>query len=173
MSQAIKRRIAPSVPLTLDLKDDSGATFKRDFRLSFDFNATALVEERTGLNLLTAEVWTSGLSSRSLSIMLWAAVLAHHPEYAGDEGLEAIRSYMDVGNTDPIHGALWDAYFISLPKEKREALEEAKKKLEAGEKTDPLAMPPEAAKSESLSIGLNSGQSPATTLDSASKSSAA
>ena len=141
-STALKRRIAPSVPLKLQLDDDGGTNFVREFRLSFDFNAAALIEEKTGLNLLTAEVWTSGLSSRSLSVMFWAAVLANHPEYAfpdehgepTDEGLEIIRSYMDVGNTDAIHGALWDAYFISLPKEKREALEKAKAELTAAQK---------------------------------------
>lgn len=183
MSQltALKKRIAPSVPLVLELEDDSGAKFKREFRLSFDFNASAIVEEKTGLNLLTAEVWTSGLSSRSLSVMLWAAILSNHPEYdtedergrPTDEGLEVIRSYMDVGNTDAIHQALWDAYFISLPKDKREALEEAKRVLT--EKTSrPLALAPEVpATTSSPSDGSNSGPSPDTTSGSASKSSAA
>ena len=166
---ALKRRIAPSVPLKLQLDDDGGANFVREFRLSFDFNAAALIEEKTGLNLLTAEVWTSGLSSRSLSVMLWAAVLANHPEYAfsddkgepTEEGLEIIRSYMDVGNTDLIHDALWDAYFISLPKDKRETLERARAELIAAQKAgrSPLAVAPETAPA-SPSDGSNSGPSP-------------
>jgi hypothetical protein len=42
----IKRRIAPSVPLKLDLEDDSGAKFSREFRLSFDLNAAARIQLR-------------------------------------------------------------------------------------------------------------------------------
>jgi hypothetical protein len=162
---ALKKRIAPSVALKLELADDSGATFTREFRLSFDFNAAALIEEKTGLNLLTAEVWTKGLSSRSLSIMFWAAVLANHQEYAAtngrgeltEEGLEIIRSYMDVGNIDVIHEHLWNAYFISLPKEKREALEKARAELtaaaKAGQKPSPLAAAPETAPLHGSSSG--------------------
>jgi hypothetical protein len=179
-AHALKRRIAPSVPLTLTLQSDGGESFTLEFRLTFDFNAAAIVEEKTGLNLLTAEVWTSGLSSRSLSVMFWAAVLAQHPEYdtvddAGEpseEGLEVIRSYMEVGNTDFIHEALWNAYFMSLPKEKREALERARKAIETGSSPQTVA-PKEPAAATSLSNGSTSGQSPDTTSDLTLKSSAA
>lgn len=185
MSQtALKRRIAPSVPLNLELEEDAGAKSVKNFRLSFDFNAKAEIEERTGLNLLTAEVWTK-MSARTLSIMLWAAVLANHPEYRTedgkgnetDEGLEVIRSFMEVGNSDAIHDALWNAYFISLPKDRRELLEKARKELMEAAKARaegrplPLAQVPEnppAQPSQGLipqvSDGSISGPSPATTL---------
>lgn len=183
MSQStpLKRRIAPSVPLTLTLTDDNGAEFAREFRLSFDFNAAALVEDKTGLNLLTAEVWVK-LTSSNLSILFYASLLAHHPEYgkvgdegcthATDTGLEIVRSYMDVGNTDQIHEAVWNAYFLSLPKEKRDALERAKRevmeameaKLSGIERVVPqkvaAAEPPPATSSPD---GSSSGQLPATT----------
>lgn len=181
-STALKRRIAPSVPLKLELMDDGGATFVREFKLSFDFNAAAIVEEKTGLNLLTGAVWTS-LSSRTLSWMLYAAILANHREYGRvdeegtiqptSEGIDTIRSYMDIGNTDVIGDAVWDAYFISLPKDKRESLEKARAALmtKVGKDSSPLAVAPTTALA-TPSDGSTSGQSPDTTSDSASASSA-
>ncbi len=192
-NSALKRRIAPSVALTLELQDDSGAKCTKNFRLSFDFNTKAEIEERTGLNLLTAEVWTN-LSARTLSVMLWAAILANHPEYRTvdakdeetDEGLEVIRSYMEVGNTDQVHDALWNAYFISLPKDRREALEKARAELmeatkaRAEGKPVPLAPVPENPPAQpsqveipQASAGSSSPPSPATTSVSPSTSSAA
>lgn len=172
---ALKKRIAPSVPLSLELTDDTGEKFVKNFKLSFDFNAKAEIEERTGLNLLTAEVWTN-LSAKVLSVMFWAAALANHPEYRTkdaegnetDEGLEVIRSYMELSNTDAIYEALWDSYFISLPKDRREALEASRaaikeaEKLRAEGKPLPLATTPESKPAPPLD-GLNSGLSQSTT----------
>ncbi len=182
---ALKKRIAPSVPLSLDLTDDTGGKFTKNFKLSFDFNAKAEIEERTGLNMLTAQVWTN-LSAKVLSVMLWAAVLANHPEYRTkdekgnetDEGLEVIRSYMELSNTDAIYEALWDSYFLSLPKDRRDALEASRKALMDAEKARaegrpvPLAQLPEEKPAAPLD-GLNSGPSPNMTSGSAPTSSAA
>jgi hypothetical protein len=126
---AVKRRVAPSVPITIELLDDSGAKFTRNFRLSFDFNAFARIEEKTDVRVLGMEIWAK-LSPRVVGAMLWAGVLALHPEYdtedeegePTDEGLEAIRSYIDAGNVDFIGDKLWEAYLITLPKERADAL---------------------------------------------------
>lgn len=154
---ALKRRIAPSAELVLPLVDDDGAKFTRTFRLSFDFNAIALIEERTGLSLLNGEIWQHP-TAKVLSIMLWAAILAHHDEYDSDIGLAVIRSYMDAGNSAAITRALSDAFIASLSKEQQEA---ARKKAE--ESKDPLAQQPKA---DAASAGSSAGPSPGTTSDS-------
>ena len=167
MQSALKMRIAPSVPLKLELEDDNGSKYVRNFKLSFDANAAALVEEKTGFNMLRGEVWEK-LSFKSLSIMLWAAVLANHDEYDCDEGLRVIRSYMGVGNTPQISEAVEKAFLASLPKDKREAIEAERARREKG--LAPLA---EAGENPAEQPGSNSGPSPVTISDSALKSSVA
>ena len=138
---ALRRRIIPAVPLTLELTNDDGSAFRQTFRLAFDFNAFALIEERTGLDMTGLLLW-SKLSPSSLSVMFWAAVLAHQPEFSGDEGLGVIRSYMDAGNWEKITWALFEAYAKALPEAQKKALLEAKNKMERGENpTQPPAIP--------------------------------
>jgi hypothetical protein len=141
---ALKRRIPPSVPLTLELQDHTGAKSSKSFMLCFDFNAIATVEEMTGLGMLNGEIWElfgrdeeekkgdvkqskkhvrpKGSGAKALGVMFWAGVLAHHPEYDSEEGLAVIRSYMDAGNAVQIAGALQRAFVASLPKAQQEAI---------------------------------------------------
>jgi hypothetical protein len=157
---ALRRRIVPSVPLTLELTDDSGSTFSRSFRLSYDFNAFALINERTGLSVLGGNIWTK-LDERVLGVMLWAAVLANHEEYASEEGLGVIRSYMDSGNADLIMEKVFDAYCVSLPADKRDLLQKAKERLLRGE--DPTKAPPGPSGTAAHNPhGLTTGQLPDT-----------
>jgi hypothetical protein len=170
MNSALRRRIAPSVPLTLELKDDGGASFKRDFRLAFDFNVCATIEEKTGVNVLDASDFLPKLTSpKVISVCFWAALLPHHPEYEEfPEGLHVIRSYMGEDNLKQISDAIWEAYLLYCPEKKREAL---RKLAEQGEKeANPT---PPSQTTQSPSPGSNSGQSPELISDSATKSSAA
>jgi hypothetical protein len=173
----IKRRIAPSVPLKLELADDNGATFVRNFRLSFDFNALARIEEKTGLRMLGIGVWTQ-LSAKVVGAMLWAAILANHPEYdtreadgeRTDDGLEAISSYVDLSNAEQVTSALWEAYLRNLPKEKSEALRKAKAEMESGA-TVPNEEAP-ATPPATVPDGSSSGPSLVTTSESLKANSA-
>lgn len=146
----LRKRMAKSVPLRLDLEDDmTGATFTRSFRLTFDFNAIAYCEEKSGLGFLTGEIWTK-LTATNVSLMLYAAILANHPEYwtvdrhgnPTPEGLEVLRSYLDAGNMAIVMRALNDAFMQSLPAEKRAELE-AKQKAEESKGANPI--PPAVA----------------------------
>jgi hypothetical protein len=166
---ALKRRIAPSTALVLDLDDENGAKFSRSFRLCFDFNAAALIQEHTGQMLTNAAVWKYIDQPIFQSIMFWAAVLANHPEYAGEEGLAVLRSYMDERTADPIKEALWKAYLAYLPAKKREFMEKIKTDAEAALQegkeppTVPLAGTPPANPPTAISDGSSSGPSPDTT----------
>ncbi len=149
MSVALKKRIAPSVLLKLDLNDDLGSKFTRTFRLSFDANAAAEIEERTGLSMLSGEAWQKP-SFKVMSIMFWAAVLANHPEYdtedekgnRSDEGLRVIRSYMDVGNALEISDALEKAYMLSLPPDRRAEIEKSVKAKSSSPQPGAVENPP-------------------------------
>jgi hypothetical protein len=175
---ALRKRIAPSVPLTLTLDTDGGGKVTKSFRLCLDFNAISEIEERTGISLLRGDIWKH-ITANVLRVMLWASVLAHNPEFdtfddegkRTEDGLEAIGSYMDAGNTAQIAEGLWQAYLASLPEEKRKALTEAREKIEekpesAGDAV-PLASPPAPAATPAASDGSSSGASLATTSASA------
>ncbi|HZP31881.1 MAG TPA: hypothetical protein VFB23_00865 [Candidatus Acidoferrales bacterium] len=117
MNEALKRRVVPSHFLRLDGSSELGVP-SLQLRLSFDFNAIALIEERTGLFVIGGgdrSVWNHLNSARVLSVMLWATCLAHNPDLESDAGLEAIRSYMSPGNVQQISEALDEAFLISLP----------------------------------------------------------
>lgn len=173
---ALRRRIAPSVPLRLELKEDDGKSFIREFRLCFDFNAAARIKEKTGVSVLNfVEAWSQIIDPRLVSTMFWAAILANNPEYntfgedgkPTDEGLEVIRSYMDDANSEQILEALWSAYLLSLSKEKREAVQKIRKDAEAnrdrtppgnqGNPPVPLSVPAELP--TTAKNGSGSGQS--------------
>ena len=169
MQTALKMRIAPSVPLKLTLKDHDGSKYAKNFLLCFDANAAAEVEERTGFNMLRGEIWEK-LSFRALSIMFWACVLANHDEYASDDGLRVIRSYMDIGNTAQISEAVEQSFLASLPEEKRLFIEAERVRKEKGQ------VPLESAGEIPATTGLageSSGPAPASDSDSAEKNSAA
>jgi hypothetical protein len=141
--EALRRRIVPAVVLQLDLDDDSGEKFSRTFRLSFDFNAFALIQEKTGVDMTGLRAWAR-LNPSTLSIMFWAACLACSPEYAGDEGLGVLRSYMDVSNEELIGAKLFEAYAAALPEAQRKLLLDLKARLDRGE--DPTSPPAETGK---------------------------
>lgn len=122
----LRRRIMPYTSLTLNLEDANGDKFVRNFKLSWDFNAQALVEFRTKMSMLDGSIWTTN-SPTVLSAMLQAAVLMHQPEYGGEVGLEVLRSYLDAGNIVEVSTALNEAFIASLPVEKQKKIRELQK----------------------------------------------
>lgn len=173
----LARRVRPSVPITLELDQGQQATF----RLSFDFNAIVRIEEKTGLRMLNVYAPWAGLSATVLSVMLWAAMLANHPEYDSDEGLAIVRSFLDPENADRATQSLWEAYLLYLPERQAKAMRQMREDAEKAQKAEnppPPATPtqvkveaPPASEGKN-SIGSDSGPSPDTTSASASESSA-
>jgi hypothetical protein len=141
-TNGLRRRIAPSVALSLELVDDNGDKFTRNFRLSFDLNAMTLVQEETGLSMLNGEIWNL-INEKTLSVMFYAAILAQQPEYASKDGLAVIRSYMDASNAEKITEALNEAFLLQLPKERQDKIRAAQQAAkEKGENPTPPAMAP-------------------------------
>lgn len=145
-----RKRIAPSYPFVLQVETDGGNE-NVGVRLSFDFNALVLIEDRTGFGMLSGAIWKN-LSANNLSVIFWAAVQLNHPEYVGDAGLVAVRSMLSLRNSEAVTEALQDAYMKSLPDDQqeriRQAIEAAKAKA-AGENASgsdlPLAPTPATA----------------------------
>jgi hypothetical protein len=165
-----RRRLGPPLSVSIGPEDD-----RLELKLCFDFNAIALIEERTGLGVLSGEAWrllnpdpklppVKGSQAKMLVVMLWAASLAYQPEYDGEEGLAALSSYLDAANAPTISATLAEAFIASLPKDRQEQLRSEKSA------EDQEALPLDAA---SVTDGSKSGPSPDTTSDSSRKSSAA
>ncbi len=144
----LRIRMMKPTRLTLDVEDVNGK-FTRAFDLAFDFNAQCAVEFQTRLSMLEPEIW-DGASPINLSIMLQAAILMYHPEYAGPEGLRALRSYMDAGNAGQINDALNEAFVASLAPEKQEKIraKQAAAKAKNENPTEPASATPAPEKAE-------------------------
>jgi len=169
---AIRHRVAPSVPFSLELTDASGS-FKIDMQLRFDFNVLARIEKETGLKMLGGiDMFTTKMSSSVLSTMLWAAAAdSLDPEYDSQEGLEAVRSYLDKESGSRAYDALWEAYMLFLPKKDADVLRDLKEKADKGE-ASPENPPTVEQTSAPNSDGSTSGQSQSTTSESVSSASA-
>lgn len=146
------------MPVKLELEDADGTKFTRNFRVSFDFNVLARIEEHTKLKMLGMGVWGQ-LSASVVSVMFWAAIIPNEPDYDSELGLEVIRSYIGLDNVDVITEALWDAYLLNLPKAKAEELRKIRATIDAKSELPNVPAPLPAANS----TGSQPGPSPDTT----------
>ena len=135
MKSSLRKRVSPSVPLQLLVGNADGSSFTLSFHLCYDFNALALVEEATGESMLGGKIFENLTTSR-IGVLFWAAVQQHNPEYAGEEGLHQLRSYLDFENIKPVQEAITEAFILSLPKVQGEAIRERVKAEATGAKTE-------------------------------------
>lgn len=144
---ALRRRVAPSVPLQISFSDEKGS-FTHSYRVAFNLNVLSEISEKTGLSALNFDIWTK-LNAKVLLVMLWAALLPNHEEFdtrdrdghRTDEGLETIGSWFDGENQEKAASALWDAYLLYLPKDQADLLRKEREKAEK-ERTDGGLPPP-------------------------------
>jgi hypothetical protein len=99
--------------------------FEHSFKLCFDFNALALIEKHLGVNLLVQFSQIFSISASSVSVFLWAAIQAQHPEYEGEEGLAVVRSYLNIANFEAAAVKVQEAFKLSLNKEQLDRVEAA------------------------------------------------
>ena len=163
MSTPIKRRVCPAYPLKVEYLE-RGKRESLTLNLVFDFNALALIQERTRLNLLEGDIW-KGLGPEYLGVIVWAAALDRHKELEGAVGLEVVCSYLDGQNSEAIAEGVIRGFAESLPEKRKavylELLERAKKEAD-GLTRDPFDSGPEK---EKASPGLSSGPSSGMILD--------
>lgn len=133
-TSVIYKRIAPSAPLSLQFEDGESRKVL-NFQLAFDFNAFARIEEKTGLNALNQHIFKN-LNATNLVVLFWAALALYQPEYVGEEGLEAVGTYITEENQLDIAKALKTAFLNSLSPKKREAILAAEKAIEEAQKNN-------------------------------------
>lgn len=143
MASPVSRGVTPAFPLKLVVELDGGGTKELSLRLNYDFNASVLVEERTGYNGLNGAIFQN-LTAAHLSILLWAMVQANHPEFRNDAGLFYLRSLLTFRNSAEVSEAVQENWIRNLADDQAEKIRakiaEAKAKAEAGE--PPLAPKP-------------------------------
>jgi hypothetical protein len=169
---ALRRRIAPFTKLSLALAEPGNSQVAIELKLAFNMNAGAAIQEQTGLMLTDLSIWKHIAEPKVLRAMLWAAVLAHQPEYDCEEGLYTIGSFIQEDNAEQIIEALDQTYLAYLPKAKREWLEKLKAEADrkSGESSAEKNAPTPATSGQSA--GSSSGPSEDTTSASAIASSA-
>ncbi len=144
MKSQLRQHISPSVPFTLNVSDANGG-YKLSFRLSYDFNAFAAIEGVLGKSMLTdVGELLENPTATNVSVLLWAAVQENHPEYVGETGLRAIRSFLNTVSAKEAREACSQAYVKQLPPEKLEELKKIQAEREAGNAGAPLAPSPDS-----------------------------
>jgi hypothetical protein len=137
-----KRKIE-SVPLSLTFEGEQGLATLH-FRVAFNFKAFSLIEEKTGINMLTGELFRK-LNAGNLVVALWAGLAYYHEDFRGDEALDFLGEIVDLSNSGEVAKAVKQAFLFSLGKEQREKIENAEKANGAAEGgADPLVTTPTA-----------------------------
>lgn len=144
-SKNVTNRALKGVPFILHVESEDGNE-ELSFRLVLNFNALALIEDKTGYSLLNGTIFKH-LSVRVSTVMFWAAIQAHSPEFAGDAGLEAIGTMLSLRNIDSAQAAVQEAYLQAIPETQAKLIREAiaeviEKKKQKAEGTSPKAQPP-------------------------------
>ena len=145
-SPKVAKLLVSSVPLTLEVE---GVAVKLPLKLSWNMRAILTIEHKLRelgdpINILQAlGSFFRDLDATRLVVGVWAAAQQDSPEYAGDEGLEVIQSYLTPDNYGVAVVALKDAFLESLSKERRDAIRKAEKEeLEGAEPKDPTPARP-------------------------------
>lgn len=84
-----------------------------EFKLAFDFDAVARVEDETGLSLMVGITWTQ-LTMRQLRALLYASALLAQPKVK----LEELTKHIHIRNQKLICEAIADAWLKSIPETK-------------------------------------------------------
>jgi hypothetical protein len=129
-------RFAPKVPLNLLVMGFNGET-SVSFTLGFDFYAFSLVEEKTGYSLLNGAIFQR-MTATNLAVLVWAGLQCYHEEdYAGDEGLTAVKAMLSSRNSIVATAAVQDAYIAQLSDDEQTRIkanvEKVKAKVAKGE----------------------------------------
>lgn len=130
MQTPLRRRNCPPTPFLLTIEDETG---KQDisFQLAYDINALCLVEEVTGLSLLTdiQELFQTP-NLRIATALFWAAIQKHHPDYEGLDGLRAVREMLSLSDMLPVLTKCCEAFVNQLPKEQAAKIRKAQEAAE-------------------------------------------
>lgn len=103
MTNALQNILVTSVDITI--KD-------KTYKMVFDFNAVAEVEQMTSRNLMTKEGWDD-LNGREVSILFWSTLQAEQPDIT----LQQVRKLMNTRNIKLITDKVMEAWTLSKVEE--------------------------------------------------------
>lgn len=83
------------------------------FKLAFDFDSVARVEDETGLSLMVGINWTQ-LTMRQLRALFYSSALLAQPDIT----LDGITKYIHIRNQKLICEAIAEAWLKSIPEAK-------------------------------------------------------
>lgn len=112
--------LVPSVPVTIELDTAQGKQLLH-FKIAYDFDALPLAEAKLGVSLLNGRVFAK-ITANVIAVMFWAGIQKFHPEYEGEDGLKAIRSFISLRNSAVISDAVQEAYVLSLPDDQQKLI---------------------------------------------------
>jgi hypothetical protein len=139
----LRKRITPSVPFLLKVNDANGDKFEISFQIAYDFNALCLLEAKLGINVLREfGRLLDEPSASTIATIFWAGVQKNHPDYAGDEGLDAIGSNLTLESAKEAFVACIEALVSQLPEEQAARIRAARAGKAVPASADPLATAP-------------------------------
>jgi hypothetical protein len=139
----LRQRITPSVPFLLRVKDANGDVFENSFQIAYDWNALCLLESKLHINALTQfGLLLTEPNATTIAVLLWAGVQKNHPDYAGDDGLEALGSNLNLETGKLAFAACAEALVAQLPEEQQARIKAAKDAKATTPAVDPLATAP-------------------------------
>src|SRR3954467_14915636 len=119
--EAIRRRVMPFTPITLEIEDSDGSTFKQEWKLAINYNVLADAQEKCKYNFLGSLLdWVD--DPNRLRALFWAALLPYQPELRDE--FEAVGEYLDGGNRITSIEGLMKAFSRYQPKDKRATFDE-------------------------------------------------
>lgn len=94
--------VAPTIPLEIGGKTRG---------LKYDFNALALVEEKTGKSALSGDIFQN-LRATDLRFFIWAGLVHEQPDLM----VEEVGSWIHMGNLPKITECIAQAFSAAMPK---------------------------------------------------------
>lgn len=152
MAKQIKvaKLLSPTVPLVLEVEGDNGP-IQLKLHLAWTMKAVILIEAKLreqGVHvnaLQNPSLFWRELDCTRLALGVWATALQEQPQYADDDGFDAIASFLVPENYAVAADALKRCFTESLSKKRRDEIkaaeeEAAKKDAEAAKEPEPDPM---------------------------------
>lgn len=167
----------PFTPITLEIEDSDGSTFKQEWKLAINYNVLADAQEKCGYNFLGHLFEWIDDPSR-VRALFWAALLPYQPELR--DCFDVVGEYLDATNRIASIDGLMKAYVRYLPKNQRDDISKACDEIldfmrtgKAPKGKEKPEAPPLAQNDASLSTGQNSAPSLVTTSESSTTTNSA
>jgi hypothetical protein len=116
----VKTSTTPYINLELHDADEAGNDVVVTYKLCFDYNALARIENELNVDLKVLQNWKT-LSSGKFATLVWCGLARYHK----DVTLEEVRNKLNPADERALCDPIFDMMFPGLMKALKEAQEEA------------------------------------------------